>query len=233
METIHILQKTYEQLYVARIPLINYLSERLPVISPNWKRDCVERVLNENVRKDFSELDLYYLIQILQDDKNKSLILEVFPGDSIIFEDNNKLFNTIKKLRCDVMHPSFEEYTYKDFVNWTNQIESFVRIFDSEKGLADYTKELHKQEKDKLLDIIKSEVLDPAINSSKISDETKKNIENTKNRLEIQDSAEGIIAFFTDALHSNQGQKIRDELERNGLNSFEKIEPIVLQEYYS
>lgn len=233
MDTIHILQKTYEQLYVARIPLVHYLSECLPVISPNWKRDCVERVLNENVRKDFSELDLYYLIQILQDNKNKSLILEVFPEDSIIFEDNNKLFNIIKKLRCDVMHPSFEEYTYKDFVNWTNQIESFVRIFDSAKGLDDYINELHKQEKEKLFDIIKSKVLDPALNSEKISDETKKNIENTRKRLEIQDSAEGIIAFFTDALNSNQGQKIRDELEENELNSFEKIKPLVLQEYYS
>lgn len=37
METIHILQKTYELLYVARIPLLNYLSDRLPAISPKMR----------------------------------------------------------------------------------------------------------------------------------------------------------------------------------------------------
>lgn len=102
MDTIHILQKTYENLYVARIPLLNYLSERLPIISSTWKRDCVERVLNEKVQKDFKELDIYYLIQILQDKQNQQVILEVFPEDKIIYEDNYKLFNTIKNLRCDV-----------------------------------------------------------------------------------------------------------------------------------
>ena len=71
METIHILQKTYELLYVARIPLLNYLSERLPAISSTWKRDCVERVLNEKNNRDFSELDIYYLILILQDRENR------------------------------------------------------------------------------------------------------------------------------------------------------------------
>lgn len=37
METIHILQKTYELLYVARIPLLNYLSDRLPAISSKMR----------------------------------------------------------------------------------------------------------------------------------------------------------------------------------------------------
>lgn len=37
METIHIPQKTYELLYVARIPLLNYLSDRLPAISSKMR----------------------------------------------------------------------------------------------------------------------------------------------------------------------------------------------------
>ncbi len=233
METIHILQKTYERLYVARVPLLNYLSERLPVISTTWKRDCVERVLNEKNVTDFMQLDIYYLIQILQDEINQSKIIEQFPGDNLIYEDNRKLFNSIKELRCNVMHPSFENYSYEDFIRWTNLIESFVHIFDPEKNIADYTKELHQKEKNRLLDLIKSKVLLPALNCDKLSENIKDSVKNTLNRLEAQESAEGIIMFFTDALKANRGKEIQKELERNMLDSFESIQNLILLEYYS
>ena len=233
METIHILQKTYEQLYVARIPLLKYLSERLPVISSTWKRDCVERVLHEQNLKDFMELDIYYLIQILQDEQNQNKILEQFPGDNLIYEDNRKLFNSIKDLRCNVMHPTFEVYSYEDFINWTNLIESFVHVFNPEKGISDYTIELHQKEKNRLLEKIKTKVLIPALNCETLPDNIKESVRNTLNRLEAQESAEGIIMFFTDALKANRGKEIQKELERNGLDSFESIQALVLQEYYS
>lgn len=233
MDTIHILQKTYGNLYVARIPLLNYLSERLPIISSTWKRDCVERVLNEKVQKDFKELDIYYLIQILQDRQNQQVILEVFPEDKIIYEDNYKLFNTIKNLRCDVMHPSFEDYTYEDFCRWTINIESFIKVFEPEKSLNEYAMELHQNEKNKLLDIIKEKVLIPAMKCETLPQEIKKSVQNTLDRLEIQDSAEGIIAFFSDALNSIQGKEIGRTLEDYKLLSFEAIKNEILQEYYS
>lgn len=233
METIHILQKTYELLYVARIPLLNYLSDRLPAISSTWKRDCVERVLNERNSRDFSELDIYYLILILQDKENQSRILEMFPQDRLIYEDNSKLFLNIEDLRCDIMHPSFVNYTFEDFVRWTNTIESFIHVFNSEKSLSDYTLDLHQNEKNRLLNIIKNNVLLPALSSKNLSQEIKNSVQNTMDRLENQQSAEGIILFFTDALHGNRGKEIAKELEKNGLQSFETIKTIVLQEYYS
>lgn len=233
METIHILQKTYELLYVARIPLLNYLSDRLPAISSTWKRDCVERVLNERNSRDFSELDIYYLILILQDKENQSRILEMFPQDRLIYEDNSKLFLNIKDLRCDIMPPSFVNYTFEDFVRWTNTIESFIHVFKSEKSLSDYTLDLHQNEKDRLLNIIKNNVLLPALSSKNLSQEIKNSVQNTMDRLENQQSAEGIILFFTDALRGNRGKDIAKELEKNGLQSFETIKTIVLQEYYS
>lgn len=233
METIHILQKTYELLYVALIPLLNYLSDRLPAISSTWKRDCVERVLNERNSRDFSELDIYYLILILQDKENQSRILEMFPQDRLIYEDNSKLFLNIKDLRCDIMHPSFVNYTFEDFVRWTNTIESFIHVFNSEKSLSDYTLDLHQNEKNRLLNIIKNNVLLPALSSKNLSQEIKNSVQNTMDRLEKQKSAEGIILFFTDALRGNRGKEIAKELEKNGLQSFETIKTIVLQEYYS
>ena len=233
METIHILQKTYEQLYVARIPLLNYLSERLPAVSMNWEEVCVDRVTNSSVQKDFSELDIYYLISILLDSQNKRQILTVFPDDKDIYKKNGELFRTIKRLRCNVMHPSFETYTYETLQEWTETIETFIRVFDSTKSLKDYTQELHREEKDKLLKIIKNKVIDPALKSPTLSKKTKKNVQNTLDRLETQDSAEGIIAFFEDALKSDQGKMIGVELEANKLKSFEMIKKLVLEEYYS
>ena len=44
MNAINVLQKTYENLYVARIPLLEFLQNRLPVISSQWKIDCIERI---------------------------------------------------------------------------------------------------------------------------------------------------------------------------------------------
>lgn len=233
METIHILQKTYELLYVARIPLLNYLSERLPAISSTWKRDCVERVLNEKNNRDFSELDIYYLILILQDRENQSRILEMFPQDKLIYKDNSKLFLTIRDLRCEIMHPSFANYTFEDFTGWTNAIESFVYVFNSDKSLSDYTLELHQKEKNRLLDIIKNNVLLPSLSCENLSQEIKNSVQNTMDRLEKQESAEGIILFFTDALRGNRGKEITKELEKNGLKSFETIKTVVLKEYYS
>lgn len=233
MDTIHILQKTYEQLYVARIPLLKYLSERLQAVSRNWEEDCVDRVLDNPERKDFSDLDIYYLIRIFLDSQNKRQILTVFPDDKDIYKGNMDLFRFIKNLRCDVMHPSFESYTYETFQEWTESIEKFIHIFDPTKSLEDYTKEIHQKEKDKLLNIIKTKVINPALKSQNLSKKTKKNIQNTLDRLEVQDSAEGIIAFYEDALKSNQGQMIGVELEANKLKSFEKIAPMIFKEYYS
>ena len=44
MEIIRILQNIYEELYVARKPLANFLEECLPALSSQWKKECVENV---------------------------------------------------------------------------------------------------------------------------------------------------------------------------------------------
>ncbi len=229
MDTIHILQKTYEDLYLARIPLINFLQERLPVVSSLWIKDCVERVvfndedltlkqkerLNKS-RKDISQLDIFYLLKILLDKNNWISLQELFPEDSYIFEeDNKKLYYKIQEIRCNVMHPTFYDYTYEDSSDWEKSIISFVNIFSSGKTLDDYRKEYHNKEKEKLLQIITDKVITPALTSTKLTDEFKLDIQNTKERLENQTTAEGIIAFFTDAL-----------------DSFERIKETIIKEYF-
>ena len=246
MDTIHILQKTYENLYVARIPFLTFLQERLPVISSQWKKDCVERVLynDENLtfkqkerlkkhRKDITQLDIYYLLQIFLDEQNWNHLEALFPDDSYFFiQDNRELYYKVREIRCNVMHPSFEIYKYDDFVEWENTIISFVNLFSPDKDLQELRIDFHKEERDRLLKIIKRKVINPALKSSKLTDDFKIHIQNTKDRLEAQNTAEGIIAFFTDALDSIQGQEIGKTLEDNDLESFERIKNEVLKDYY-
>ena len=75
-------------------------------------------------------------------------------------------------------------------------------------------------------------VINPALASDNLSEDMKLRIINTKDRLEKQNTAEGIIAFFTDALDSLAGKEIAQILEINNLKSFEKIKDEIFKEYY-
>lgn len=152
--------------------------------------------MNERNSRDFSELDIYYLILILQDKENQSRILEMFPQDRLIYEDNSKLFLNIKNLRCDIMHPSFVNYTFEDFVRWTNTIESFIHVFNSEKSLSDYTLDLHQNEKNRLLNIIKNNVLLPALSSKNLSQEIKNSVQTLWTDLKTSKVQKELFFFY-------------------------------------
>ena len=72
MESIYILQNTYEKLYALSIPILAFLEERLPLISSTWKRTCVDEVLKTEfkdgrekfVDRELKELDIYYLLKV-------------------------------------------------------------------------------------------------------------------------------------------------------------------------
>ena len=73
----------------------------------------------------------------------------------------------------------------------------------------------------KAMNLLLENVIEPGLRSTKISDETKKHIQSTKNRLEKKNSLEEIIHFYYDALDSKVGQSIADEFHKNGLKAFE------------
>lgn len=246
MNAINVLQKTYENLYVARIPLLEFLQNRLPVISSQWKIDCIDRILytDDNLtiqqknklnteRKDISQFDIYYLLQVLLEKNNWNLLKEFFPEDAYYFDNKNKeLYYEVRNIRCTVMHPSLLEYNYEDYIRWENIISNFVDVFSPNKSLQELRREYHQIEKEKLLNLILINVINPALASDNLSEDIKLRIINTKDRLEKQNTAEGIIAFFTDALDSLAGKEIAQILEINDLKSFEKIKDEILKEYY-
>lgn len=144
-------------------------------------------------------------------------------------ENKDLLFN-IKKIRNNISHPSLVVYTIKDYQLWESEIESAAQLFGT--NLSELKVELHELERRKLLEMILSKVVNPALSNPNIKNKTKNSIENTKLRLEQQNNAQGIIFFFTDSLNSLRGKEIQKELHQNNLQAFEDIQEEVLNAYY-
>ena len=104
------------------------------------------------------------------------------------------------------MHPSLSSYTYADFL---------------------------EQEKTKLINIIEKNVIIPALSCEFLPENIIKSIKNTRTRLNIQNTAQGIISFFNDSLNAERGKEICKVLHKNSLKSFEDIKSEVEKSYYS
>ena len=76
MESIYILQKTYENLYALSFPVLDFLERNLPRISSTWMRSCVYDVLDKDfsnddiTKRELKEFDIYYLFKVLLTDTN-------------------------------------------------------------------------------------------------------------------------------------------------------------------
>lgn len=238
MNTIRILQKTYEMLYVLSKPVRKYLLKHLPEISKDWKRDCIYEVLKVDLKdgtsiyidKTIKQLDIYYLLKVLLANKNWIKLKQHFSMEPLYSNDNKELLSEIKKLRNEVAHPTMKNYTNADFNIWKTKIENVAKLFGSDLGILLH--DLHFQEKQKLLLHIEKNVINPALASKTLDIETKARIEGTKKRLEIQETAEGIIDFFEDALRASGGIKIKDTLHKNDLTAFEDIAKDIFKMYY-
>lgn len=237
METIRILQEMYENLYVLAEPVRNFLEEKLPCISSQWKRECVFNILEKDFEADkrnsfdrsLEELDIYYLLKVLLDNSVWEPLSILLPDDPFFTKENRKLLREVKEIRNIVSHPRIKEYTYAEFYDWTRTVERAAELFGIKLDVLKYN--LHKKEKEVLLNFIFENVIYPALQSKELSESTLNSIKNTKDRLEMQNTAEGIMAFFSDALNSSTGCKIAEELRQNDLLSFEEITPQVKNLY--
>ncbi len=235
METIRVLQKTYENLYVLSTPIVEFLENHLPVISTNWKKEYIDDVIEEITKKpnkvNLYDLDIYYLISILIKKEIWDTLKALFPEERSFFsKENKKLLKDVRQIRNDISHPSLQKYSFKDYEHWTSLISDCARLFD--KDLNTLVNDLHAAEKEKILNMVLSKVIEPALNHPGLSDRTRASVENTKDRLFKQNTAEGIIEFFNDALSANRGKTICEKLHECNLLAFEDIADEVLKTYY-
>ncbi len=83
------------------------------------------------------------------------------------------------------------------------------------------------------MEIIKQEVLNPAIESVRLNEDIKKSVRDTLNRLSSKSSAREIHEFFKDALCAKKGKEVYNELKACGLKGFEDIITLIDETYYS
>ena len=254
MESVRILQDTYEKLFVLTRYLAKLMDEEIQKIG-GWKEHC-DSILNASKswqrRKkkewdNFYELDLYYLLLILGKSWGQ---LEEFSNNPFFNEDNHKLFVDSKnefsiwEIRNTVAHPEnmgFLEDYYVDSHNekiiryrkWDEAIDKAAGQLGFSMGVL--LCEIHEKEREDLRNFIFNHSTNRTMESPKyhnLSDKVRKGIEDTKKLIEAQSTAAGIMAFFKDSSFLGNGQYIRKELEENGLPSFDSIEEEIWNRYY-
>ena len=234
MESIRILQDSYELLYALSFPMGKYLDSHMTKLNPNWFQEMF--LAKENTQSQFkgkscaSDLDIYFQAKLF---KNYWFALQKqFPDEYKFFNTKNKyLISDIQDIRNNIMHVDHSDYTYSDFLQFQKKIKDAAILFNC--NIDDLIIELHNEEKNKLLEIIKKEVLNPAIEYENLNDDIKASIKDTLNRLSSKASAREIHEFFHDALNAKKGKEVYSVLNNCKLKGFEDIIDLIDQAYYS
>ena len=239
MESIRILQDTYEKLYAITPPLGDLIEDALRALSSRFWRDnyVIPFFQKKGFLKDdwnhLYEIDSYYLLEILRcywRDFSASSASKFFTRDNWALFVDKKNKTSIISIRNEVSHPEYWDYKTSTYNAWHESLEKAALALGS--SLKELLYELHEPERKKLLNMILSRVVNPALQSVELPTDIKKSVENTKKRLEMQNTASGIMAFFTDALNSKRGKQIYDALKEHKLSSFEDIAGEVRNAYY-
>ncbi len=234
MESIRVLQDTFEWLYALSFPLGEYLDAHLQKLDDNWFQNIFlseEKNTDNYIGKSkASDLDIYYQAKLLT--KNWYKLKKLFPEENHFYEDHNRnLILAIKDIRNDIMHTDHSEYSYNDFYKDREIIKQAAVLFQT--SIDKLILDLHRAEKQKLLKIINDEVLTPALACEELPENIKASVKNTADRLAKKTSARKIVDFFRDALLANKGKEIYKAFHSCGLKGFEDIGYLIDEAYYS
>ena len=129
MESIYILQKTYENLYALSFPVLDFLEVNLPRISNTWKRTCVYDVLEKDfpngdiTKRELKEFDIYYLLKILLDEKNWNDLKNLDASDDFYTDYHHCILRDVKDIRNTVRKISITGRTlFQKLQNFSEKI---------------------------------------------------------------------------------------------------------------
>jgi len=176
-----------------------------------------------------------------EDRKTKVKLNDVMVLTSDYYKDNGvqniigkKLFSNISKKELFKLGVPLE---YLDIVKQIPDRDAFQKIHnlfpDDVYAKLDWVScefklrdiiALDKQNRKNLIEYIEKKVTSPALKNEKLSDEIKKRIENTVERIKKNmDTTQKVIDFVNDALDSKSGKEIYYELKKLNLQGFEDI----------
>ena len=240
MESIRILQDTYEKLYAITPEIGNKLESEFKALSNDWRSYYVDSLLRKKgVYKKWThlyEIDSYYLLKIMG--RNWTMFSKKSDPD-FFTEENRNLFVNRKKefslisIRNKVSHPEQWNYSETVYHEWTRSLETAAERLGT--SMSELLYNLHKDEKEKILKYIFEHSTNITMKSPEfklLSKKTQETIIRTKGRLEEQTTAAGIMSLFEDSYFLGKGKSVREELNLHHLPTFDEILDDVKKLYY-
>lgn len=191
MESIRILQDTYEKLYAITPEIGNKLESEFKALSNDWRSYYVDSLLRKKgVYKKWThlyEIDSYYLLKIM--DRNWTMFMKKSESD-FFTEENRNLFVNRKKefslisIRNKVSHPEQWNYSETVYQEWTRSLETAAERLGT--SMSELLYNLHKDEKEKILKYIFEHSTNITMKSPEfklLSKKTQETIIRTKGRL--------------------------------------------------
>ena len=239
MESIIILQDTYEKLY-AITPLLGDLLENefSQLSNLDWRDYYIDSFLQRKkvFNKEWThlkEIDSYYLLEVLKENWkmfSQNSDSNFFTSENFDLFVNRRNKNSVISIRNEVSHPEYWDYKIETYRAWKNTLEKAAIVLGS--NMEELLYELHKPEKDRLLKFIFEKISNITLRSDKLPEDIRNSVLRTKSIMEQQTTAAGIMAFFSDALKSLRGQQVVNVLKDLGLPLFEDIKDAVFDMYY-
>ena len=232
---IELYTKLYEYLLLLRKPFADFMYKHMKTVyDEDWWNMCVLPNVKQQFKKKLDDLDFYDLLIILIN-KWKELYTSITGNNNDEANDDRyKLFYNILHLRNIVSHANentiFINDVHKqlsfllDFAVFINAYEYIIA--DLKNDLSKYIKEKDtndERKKEKLLNMMITDVLFPAMTCSTLAHETKESILRTMIIIQNMKTADEIYDFYSGALQSSKGHNVYKNLKENNLTAFEDI----------
>ena len=237
METIRILQDTYEKIYAITPALAEFLESEFKNLSPlQWRENYVDPFLEKNRNykpwKKLFDFDCITLLDLLGyywkafREKTDSKFFTWENRNLFVFNDNP---NSLKRIRNEISHPTKDSYTTQDYILWSESLE----LAASQLGhsIDELVEKLHIAEKRKILDFLFENTSNKTLKSPDLPDDIRASIINTKERLEALPTAAAVMTFLRDTKKANRGLHIRDTLQKLGCPTFDEFMPQIEEMY--
>jgi hypothetical protein len=236
----------YENILVLREDFVDFLSEKLPELYSEhwWERSVVNALpnLKDETIRTFSRFDFSELLDILI--YNWRDIVSHKNDFSPVVDRSISLFYKMKEIRNAIAHANDNKLSSGDFRQYIRYLLKFSGVINSNRidklnkyisldSSANKNPLNENEKKEKIIELIETQVISPALTCKKLVDDVKESITRILINLEISHSLEDINVLFADAIMSPKGEYIYDELQKNELKAFENIRKEYNEIYFS
>jgi Asp-tRNA(Asn)/Glu-tRNA(Gln) amidotransferase C subunit len=247
-ETIKEYTILFQYMLFLKEPTYIFLIQIFQHLSPEtWWEDFIEPVLQRENKDNFKYLDMSDLLNVFK--INWEVIFKYLDNNYQKFKYNNeyKIVNKVHKIRTIVAHANDIDMSPSIFVDSLSCLLDYARIIrcditiiqrleiDWAKYISQLPMEERKFNKEEtlmrnMLSIIDNKVLLNAINCETLDPDIKLSVDRTALRLHSMRTLEEMAGFFNNAMRTERGLIVEEELHKNNLLAFEDIKDDINRE---